>query len=241
MRIIAIFDVQTEMDEKLTAKDKADHEFAGMSPQHQKNVLEHDLFKIGSSFGQQLCSGCHNMVRFKVTSLHHMSAIAISPDGTEGNTRSLTANEMDPISQKIIDMIESEIGKTADVGDGIIRRDLGLRAVHVTGEDAERIREKTREKIREKMIEVAKKNPNYGSLVAIAKEVSQTAISAEEFVDAVNKRAREEGIDEPETDRDHPDYEFRRRLLIGVVETLPQLTARFATNKAKRSAPEDQQ
>lgn len=52
MRIIAIFDVQTEMDEKLTAKDKADHEFASMSPQNVKNVLEHDLFKIGGSFGQ---------------------------------------------------------------------------------------------------------------------------------------------------------------------------------------------
>lgn len=233
MRIIAIFDVQTEMDEKLTAKDKANHEFAGMSPQHLKNVLEHDLFKIGGSFGQQLCGGCFNMVRFKVTSLHHMSAIAISPDGTEGNTRSLAANEMDPVSRKVIDMIEGEGGEEADVGDGIIRHDLGLRAVHVTGEDAERIREQ--------MIEVAKKNPNYGSLAAIAKEVSQTAISAEEFVDAVNKRAREEGIDEPDTDWYHPDYEEKRRLLIGVVETLPQLTARFATNKAKRSAPEDQQ
>ncbi len=210
MRIIAIFDVQTEMDEKLTAKDKADHEFAGMSPQHLKNVLKHDLFKIGGSFGQQLCGGCFNMVRFKVTSLHHMSAIAISPDGTEGNTRSLAANEMDPVSRKVIDMIEGK-----------------------AGEDAERIREQ--------MIEVAKKNPNYERLDAIAKEVSQTAISAEEFVDAVNKRAREEGINEPETDRYHPDYEEKRRLLIGVVETLPQLTARFAMNKAKRSAPEDQQ
>lgn len=207
MRIIAIFDVQTEMDEKLTAKDKADHEFAGMSPQHLKNVLKHDLFKIGGSFGQQLCGGCFNMVRFKVTSLHHMSAIAI---GTEGNTRSLAANEMDPVSRKVIDMIEGE-----------------------GGEDAERIREQ--------MIEVAKKNPNYERLDAIAKEVSQTAISAEEFVDAVNKRAREEGINEPETDRYHPDYEEKRRLLIGVVETLPQLTARFAMNKAKRSAPEDLQ
>lgn len=233
MRIIAIFDVQTEMDEKLTAKDKADHEFAGMSPQHLKNVLEHDLFKIGGSFGQQLCGGCFNMVRFKVTSLHHMSAIAISPDRTEGNTRSLAANEMDPVSRKVIDMIEGEGGEEADVGDGITRRDLGLRAVHVTGEDAERIREQ--------MIEVAKKNPNYERLDAIAKEVSQTAISAEEFVDALNKRAREEGINEPETDRYHPDYEEKRRLLIGVVETLPQLTARFAMNKAKRSAPEDLQ
>lgn len=166
------------------------------------------------------------MVRFKVTSLHHMSAIAISPDGTEGNTRSLTANEMDPISQKIIDMIESEGVEAADVGDGITLRDLGLRAVHV---------------MRERMIKAAKKNPNYERLDAIVKEVSQTAISAEEFVDAVNKRAREEGINEPETDRGHPDYEEKRRLLIGVVETLPQLTARFATNKAKRSAPEDQQ
>lgn len=207
MRIIAIFDVQTEMDEKLTAKDKADHEFAGMSPQHLKNVLKHDLFKIGGSFGQQLCGGCFNMVRFKVTSLHHMSAIAI---GTKGNTRSPAANEMDPVSRKVIDMIEGE-----------------------GGEDAERIREQ--------MIEVAKKNPNYERLDAIAKEVSQTAISAEEFVDAVNKRAREEGINEPETDRYHPDYEEKRRLLIGVVETLPQLTARFAMNKAKRSAPEDLQ
>lgn len=229
MRIIAIFDIQTEMDEKLSAEDKADHEFASMSPQNVKNVLEHDLFKIGGSFGQQLCSGCHNMVRFKVTSLHNLSAIAISLDGIEGNTRSLTANEMDPISRKIIDMIEmieSEGVEAADVGDGITLRDLGLRAVHV---------------MRERMIKAAKKNPNYERLDAIVKEVSQTAISAEEFVDAVNKRAREEGIDEPETNRDHPDYEEKRRLLIGVVETLPQLTARFATNKVKRSAPEDQQ
>lgn len=227
MRIIAIFDVQTEMDEKLTAKDKADHEFAGMSPQHLKNVLKHDLFKIGGSFGQQLCGGCFNMVRFKVTSLHHMSAIAISPDGTEGNTRSLAANEMDPVSRKVIDMIEGEVEAYS------LALDASDRAVHVTGEDAERIREQ--------MIEVAKKNLNYERLEAIVKEVSQTAISAEEFVDAVNKRAREEGINEPETDRYHPDYEEKRRLLIGVVETLPQLTARFATNKAKRSAPEDQQ